>query len=125
MKHGYFLNGFLNEDERALYERVATWGEVESWELKRALIAAMVVRAARMTLWEAEDGEASPHTAAAYTQLRQTLEKFGFGAPLTRPPPHADPPRELLRDGDRELLRRMLMPEETEDEESGGQEQEG
>jgi hypothetical protein len=46
-KHGYFVTGFLDEDEREHFRRVLE-GTEELGELKRHVIAALVIRANRM-----------------------------------------------------------------------------
>lgn len=79
LKHGYYLSGFLDDAEKELFQRVCD-GQVEPGDIVRQMTAAMYIRVMRMTLWESEDGEASPLTTAAFAELRQALQGPGSGA---------------------------------------------
>lgn len=78
LKHGYYLSGFLDEDERELFQRVCD-GQVDPGDIVRQMTAALYVRAMRMTFWESEDGEPSALTTAAFAELRQALARSGYG----------------------------------------------
>jgi hypothetical protein len=83
LRHGYYVGGFLDEAERELFQRIVA-GEVPPTELQRQAAAALFIRAMRMTQWESEDGEASPLTTAAFSELRQTLEAHGTNAIVSK-----------------------------------------
>lgn len=72
-KHAYFVSGFLDEGERALFESVLE-GTVDPGEIKRHIIAALVVRAARMTKWEGEGKPVSGFTTEVFGELRKAVE---------------------------------------------------
>lgn len=97
-KHGYFVKGFLDDEERARFEEFVRGG-VEPANLKERLIAALILRAERMMRWEGsgERGErVSGYTTGAFAELRQTLETVDIGEPV----------REAVLD-EVELLQRM------------------
>lgn len=71
--HGYFVSGFLDDDERELFVAVLE-GTLDPGELKRHVIAALVVRAARMTKWEGEGQPVSGFTTEVFGELRKALE---------------------------------------------------
>lgn len=71
--HGYFVSGFLDDEERELFQQVLD-GELDPAAVKREVIAALIVRAARMTKWEAEGQQVSGFTTDVYAELRQALD---------------------------------------------------
>jgi hypothetical protein len=75
-KHGSFVTGFLDEDEREHFRRVLE-GTEELGELKRHVIAALVIRANRMMRWEAEGEQVSGFATEVFGELRQALESIG------------------------------------------------
>lgn len=75
IKHGYFVTGFLDDDERALFGRVLE-GEIDPGVIKREVIAALVVRAARLTKWEADEQAIAGSATAVFSELRKTLDSI-------------------------------------------------
>lgn len=75
LKHGYFVAGFLNEEEREHFRRVVEEG-ADYGKLKRQMIAALVVRTDRMLRWEAESGEPSRFTSKSFAELRRLLDSL-------------------------------------------------
>jgi hypothetical protein len=72
-KHGYFVQGFLDEDEKEHFRQVVE-GTRELGELKRHVVAALVVRANRIMRWEAEGQQVSGFTTEVFGELRKSLE---------------------------------------------------
>lgn len=72
-KHGYFVSGFLDDEERELFARVLE-GVADVGELKQEVIAALFVRANRMTRWEAEGQPISGFANEVFGELRKALE---------------------------------------------------
>lgn len=73
IEHGYFVSGFLDERERAIFEAVAS-GEIEPSEIQRQAVAALVVRAMRMLEREAQGGDVAGLTTGAFAELRKSME---------------------------------------------------
>lgn len=73
LKHGYFVTGFLDEEERSLFQRVLE-GDLDPGHLKRQVIAALVVRAARVTKWEAEGEPITGFATDVFAELRKALD---------------------------------------------------
>lgn len=115
-KHGYFVKGFLDDEERARFEEFVRGG-VEPANLRQRLIAALILRAERMMRWEGsgERGEkVSGYTTDAFAELRQALESLGVTEPVAEAV--LDEVEllqrvEVLLRSDRDLLLRQL-PEE-------------
>lgn len=115
-KHGYFVSGFLDEQERQRFEDYVRGG-LEPVDLRQRMVAALILRAERMMRWEdsGERGErVSGYTTDAFAELRQSLEGLPVGGAekqavmddvelLQRV--------EALLRSDRELLLRQLPPE--------------
>lgn len=73
--HGYFVQGFLDDDEEALFERVLE-GQADPGELKQHVVGALVVRANRMMRWEAEGQQVSGFATEVFGELRKALESI-------------------------------------------------
>jgi len=73
--HGYFVSGFLDEDERELFREVLR-GRADIGELKENVIAALVVRANRMLKWESQGQEVSGFATEVFEELRKALESI-------------------------------------------------
>lgn len=73
--HGYFVSGFLGEDEKELFREVLR-GRADIGELKENIVAALVVRANRMLRWEAEGREISRFATEVFEELRKALESI-------------------------------------------------
>lgn len=72
-KHSYFVSGFLNDEGRELFAK-ALKGVAEVGELKQGVIAALIVRANRMTQWEAESQPISGFANELFGELRKALD---------------------------------------------------
>lgn len=73
VKHGYFVAGFLDEDEREIFRAVLE-GEIEPSEIQRQVIGALVVQAVRMMRWEAKGEEVSGLATSVFAELRKSLD---------------------------------------------------
>lgn len=73
VEHGYYFSGFVDEDERELFQAVAD-GAVDLALVQRQVIAALVVRAVRMLEREAEDPDLAGLTTSAFAELRKALD---------------------------------------------------
>jgi len=114
--HGYFVSGFLEEDERELFREVLR-GRADIGELKENVVAALVVRANRMLRWESEGQEVSGFATEVFEELRKALESI---EPDELTIEHAWDEAEivgqveqLLREDDELLLR--VVPDEARD----------
>lgn len=74
-RHGYFVQGFLDEEEKEHFREVVE-GTRELGELKRHVVAALVIRANRMMRWEAEGQQVSGFTTEVFGELRKSLESM-------------------------------------------------
>lgn len=115
-KHGYFVSGFLDKEERARFEDFLAGG-LEPEDLRQRMVAALILRAERMMRWEdsGERGErVSGYTTDAFAELRQSLE--GLPVEAAEKQEVMDDVEllqrvEVLLRADRELLLRQLPPE--------------
>ncbi len=73
--HGYFVSGFLDEDEKELFREVLR-GRADIGELKENIVAALVVRANRMLKWEAQGEKVSGFATEVFEELRKALESI-------------------------------------------------
>lgn len=73
--HGYFVSGFLDEDEKELFREVLR-GRADIGELKENIVAALVVRANRMLRWEARGEKVSGFATEVFEELRKALESI-------------------------------------------------
>jgi hypothetical protein len=111
--HGYFVSGFLDEEERELFREVLR-GRADIGELKENVIAALVVRANRMLKWESQGENVSGFATEVFEELRKALESI---EPDELTIEHAwdeqqviGQVEQLLREDDELLLR--VVPEE-------------
>lgn len=72
VEHGYYFSGFVDEDERELFQAVAD-GAVDLALVQRQVIGALVVRAVRLLEREAEDPNLAGLTTSAFAELRKAL----------------------------------------------------
>jgi hypothetical protein len=73
--HGYFVSGFLDEEEKELFREVLR-GRADIGELKENVIAALVVRANRTLKWESKGQEVSGFATEVFEELRKALESI-------------------------------------------------
>jgi hypothetical protein len=71
---GLYINGFLNDDERAVHDEALT-GEVEKVTLQREALAASRVRLVRLLAWESKEGKTSRDTPRAFEQFTRALRE--------------------------------------------------
>lgn len=113
LKHGYFVTGFLDDEEKELFAEILE-GTADVGELKQELIAALIVRINRMLKWEAEGQQISGFLNEAIGELRKVLESV---TPDELSIQHSWDDAEIAAQVDRvlgedpELLVRMLPPE--------------
>lgn len=112
LRHGYFVSGFLDDEERELFARVLEEG-ADIGALKQNVIAALTVRADRMMRWEAEGQNISGFATDVFTELRKSLEAL---QPDELEVQHSWDTDEVARqveavlEADRGLLIRMVPP---------------
>lgn len=113
VQHGYFVKGFLDEDEKRVFEAVLE-GHADPGEIKQHVLAALVVRANRMMAWEANGREVSGFANEVFGELRKVLESI---SPDELTVQHSWDAAEVARqveevlEEDPELLVRLLPPE--------------
>lgn len=73
IEHGYFVAGFLDEEEEQLFRAVVE-GELEPSAIQRQSVAALFVRAMRMLEWEARGEDVSGLTTSVFAELRKTMD---------------------------------------------------
>lgn len=113
LKHGYFVTGFLDDEEKELFARVLE-GTTDVGALKQQVIAALVVRANRMTRWEAEGQPISGFATEVFGELRKALESITpdeLRVQHTWDTAEVAAQVEHVLAHDRELLIRLLPPE--------------
>lgn len=73
IEHGYFVSGFLDEEEEAIFRAVVD-GELEPSAIQRQVIGALVVRAVRMLRRESEGEEVSGLATSVFAELRKSMD---------------------------------------------------
>lgn len=113
IKHGYFVSGFIDEREHAIFRAVVD-GEVELRDIQRNVIAALVVRTVRMLKREAAGEDVTGLTTSAFAELRKSIETMdpeSFHVEHTWSMEEIRLGVERLLQEDDELVLRMVPPE--------------